>query len=116
MTSEELNDGFDLGSAEGMDHITMGSDSIEELGVATVRVLPKNAPHQEFDSVTVFDLAGEPVVMAKEAIRAEGAAHLLPTRIWPLSEVEAIVVPLDDGRLESIEGAERIGVNAEDGQ
>jgi hypothetical protein len=111
MTGEELKDGFSLGSAEGMDHITLGAESVEELGHATVRVIPKgDAPYQEFDSVMVFPLAGEPTVIAKEAIRAEGEAHLLPTTIWPYREIEAIVIPLDDGRMEEID-AERIGVN-----
>jgi hypothetical protein len=112
MTAQELNDGFSLDGAEGLDYVTMGAESIEELGVATVRVLPKDAPHQEFDSVLVCEIAGEASVMAKEAIEAEGEAHLIPTRICPLDEVEAIVVPLDDGRLEAAD-AERIGVNAD---
>lgn len=106
----ELKDGFSLGSAEGLDHITLGAEDTEELGDATVRVLLKEGPHQEFDSVMVCEIAGEASVIAKEAIQAQGEAHLVPTRIWPYREVEAIVVPVGDGRLEAAE-AERIGVN-----
>jgi len=107
---EELNDGFELGSAEGLDHITLGADTIEELGSATVRVIPKDGPYQEFDSVMVCELAGEATVIAKEAVRAEGAAHLIPTLVVPYSELEAIVIPMDDGRLDEAD-AELIGVN-----
>lgn len=107
----ELNDGFSLGSAEGLDHITLGAEDTEELGEASVRVLPKEAPHQEFDSVMVCEIAGEASVIAKEAIQAEGEAHLVPTRVWPYREVEAIVIPMEDGRLEAAD-AELIGVNS----
>jgi len=112
---EELNDGFSLpGKADGLKHITLGSETVEDLDEASVRVIPKEAPYQEFDSVQVLDLAGEPTAIAKEAIRAEGEAHLIPSTIWPMDEVEAIVIPFEDGRMEAAD-AERIGVNA-DGQ
>jgi hypothetical protein len=112
---EELNDGFSLDGAVGLDHITMGAESTEELGVATVRVIPKEGPYQEFDSVMVCELAGEATVIAKEAIRGPaGDAHPIPSTIWQYADIEALVIPMDDGRLEAAE-AERIGVNA-DGQ
>ena len=110
----ELNDGFSLGSAEGLDHITLGAEDTEELGEAFVRVIPSDgSPIQEFDSVMVCTVAGEPTVMGKEAIQAEGEAHLLPTWVKKYSDVEAIVIPLDDGRLEAA-GAELIGVDSSD--
>lgn len=111
---EELKDGFSLpAKSDGLNHITLGAESVDELGEATVRVLPKDAPHQEFDSVMVCELAGEPTVIAKEAVRAEGEAHLIPSTVWPYREVEAIVIPMDDGRLEAAD-AELIGVNSSD--
>lgn len=113
--SEELNDGFSLPSkADGLNHITLGAETVDELGDATVRVIPKDAPHHEFDSVQVLELAGEPTLIAKEAIRVQGEAHLIPSTIWPYREIEEVVIPMDDGRLEAADG-ELIGVNA-DGQ
>ncbi|AGM11307.1 hypothetical protein HHTV1_53 [Haloarcula hispanica tailed virus 1] len=110
---EELKDGFDLpADVDGLNHFTAGAETVDELGDATVRVIPKDAPHQEFDSVMVCRLAGEATVIAKEAVRFEGEAHLVPSTVWPYREVEAIVVPFDDGRIEAA-GAERIGVNAD---
>jgi len=112
--TEELNDTFDMEGGDGLHYITLGSETVEELGEATVRVIPKEAPYQDFDSVLVLELAGETTVIAKEAVRAGGEAHLIPSNVWPYREIEAIVIPFDDGRMESAD-AELIGVNA-DGQ
>lgn len=117
-TSEELKGGFELGSAEGMDHTHMGAGTVEDLGHATVDITTRAGIHREtvrtetFDKVQIFELAGTPVVVGLEAIRAEGEAHLLPTRIIPWGQVLGIDIPMDDGRLEAA-GAERIGVNAD---
>lgn len=111
--SEELKDTFSLPpDADGLHHITLGAESTDELGQDVVRVIPKDAPVQEFDSVMVCQLAGEPTLFAKEAVRFEGEAHLLPSRIWPFDEIEAILIPLHDGRVEEV-GGDVIGVNAD---
>jgi len=111
MTSEELNDGFELpADVDGLNHFTAGAELVDELGDATVRVIPKDGPHQEFDSVQVCRLAGEATVIAKEAVRAEGEAHLIPSTIWRYADIEALVIPMDDGRLEAAD-AERSGGN-----
>ena len=111
---EELNDWLAGDDVPGsLDEMHLGAETVDKLGEATVRVIPKDAPHQEFDSVQVLELAGEPTLIAKEAVRAGGEAHLIPSTLWPYREVEAIVIPMDDGRLDAAE-AERIGVNSSD--
>mgnify|MGYP006279538673 CR=1 FL=1 len=110
----ELNDFLTGDDApNSLDEIHLGAETTDELGEATVRVIPKDAPHQEFDSVQVMELAGEPTVIAKEAVESGGEAHLVPRTMWPYREVEAIVIPMDDGRLEAADG-ELIGVNSSD--
>ena len=108
----ELNDGFDLPSdVDGLNHMHMGAESTDELGMATVEVRTHSSGSGGFfDNVKILDLAGETVVLAQEAIEVEGEPHLIPTQIIPWKEVKDIQVPLDDGRLEETDG-ERIGVN-----
>jgi len=116
--SDELNDWLADSDIEGLDYITLGSETTDELGMATVSVTTQAGIHQEtvrtetFDQVQVMEVAGDTVVIGKEAIRAEGAGHLIPTRIIPWGQVLNIDVPMDDGRLEAA-GAELIGVNAD---
>lgn len=113
MTSEELNDGFDeVGS--GLDTFFAGAETTEELGSSTVQIHTEDGPVMEFDSILMCELAGEAVVICKEAIRAAGEAHLIPTNVIPWRKVSSISIPMDDGRLENVDG-ELIGVNG-DGQ
>lgn len=112
----EMKDPFDMDQmdGDGWHYITMGAENTDELGESTVRVLSKEGAVQDFDSVLVCDLAGETAVIAKEAVKSEGEVYLMPTLVMPFRDVEAIVIPMDDGRLESAE-AEVVGVNGSDG-
>jgi len=113
---EELNDFLADDAPGSLDEIHLGAESTEELGSATVSITTRAGVHQEtvrteqFDQIQVMDIGGSTVVIGKEAIRAEGVAHLIPTRLIPWKQVLNIDVPMDDGRLEEVDG-ELIGVN-----
>lgn len=110
--SEELEDPFSLpDGADGYNDIYLGADDIEDLGHASVTVRTKNdGTGGTFDSVQVVELAGEPTILAKRAIEAEGRKVLIPTQVIPWDQVTGIRVPIGDGRLEQVDG-ELIGVD-----
>ena len=100
-------------------HSPLVTSLASDLGHASVEVKYRSGIHQEvtaseeYDQVAVFELGSETVVMAKEAIQVDGKKVLIPSRIFPMSEVMNIDVALSDGRLDELD-ASLIGVNADE--